>query len=256
MLQAVEDAMSDKRMEVCRMHAKNAVSILIVEDEERYRRLLGANLQIEGYEVWEAASGHEALQIFSDRKPDLIVLDLRLPEIDGFELCRRLRKMTSAPILILTALNTEADLIHALDFGADDYLTKPFSLQELLARLRALLRRAAHTVSEQSADLACGDIMLSEETRAVMIHGRSTRLTPTEWSLMSEFVLHCGKVLPHDRLLGKIWGPEYRNDHEYLRVYVRRLRSYIEPNPKRPVYLVTHAGIGYVLHPSPHVPPD
>ena len=226
-----------------------SATILIVEDEEKYRRLLKTNLLLEGYQVTEAGNGHDALQAVYGREPDAIVLDLRLPEMDGFQLCRRLRQITSTPILALTALNTEADLIHALDLGADDYMTKPFSLQELLARLRALIRRSSGDAAE--ATLSCGDISLVPDVRELAIRDARNRLTPTEWKLMQEFVGNCGKVLTHEHLLTKIWGPEYRTDHEYLRVYVRKLRACLEPNPRRPVYLITQAGIGYILYPKP-----
>lgn len=232
------------------MHGKSEITILVVEDEDKYRRLLIANLEFEGYEVKGAANGTEALHSVYEEQLDLILLDLRLPEIDGFELCRRFRKVTTVPILALTALNTEADLIHILDLGADDYMTKPFSLQELLARIRALLRRSASQFTPE--DLCCGNIRLLKDLREVEVSDKRHRLTPTEWNLLREFVTHCGKVLTHEYLLSKIWGVEYQNEHEYLRVYTRKLRSYIEPDPKRPVYLVTQAGIGYILYPVPH----
>jgi len=226
------------------------VTVLVVEDEEKYRRLLVTNLKLEGYAVTPAATGQEALQVLYEREPDLILLDLRLPEVDGFELCRRFRQITSTPILVLTALNTEADLIHALDLGADDYMTKPFSLQELLARIRALIRRSQSMVGEE--DFKCGQVRLIPGLREVEVVDHRHRLTPTEWQLMRELIVHCGKVLTHEHLLTKVWGAEYRNEHEYLRVYVRRLRSYIEPDQKRPVYLVIHTGVGYILYPTPH----
>ncbi len=232
------------------MHGKNEKAILVIEDEDKYRRLLTANLEFEGYMVKGKANGIEALQAVYEEEPDLILLDLRLPEIDGFELCRRFRKVTSVPILVLTALNTEADLIHILDLGADDYMTKPFSLQELLARIRALIRRSASQFTPE--DLCCGNIRLLKDVREVEVGEQRYHLTPTEWNLLREFVTHCGKVLTHEYLLAKIWGVEYQNEHEYLRVYTRKLRSYIEPAPKRPVYLVTQAGIGYILYPTPH----
>lgn len=233
------------------MTDSKSAALLIVEDEEKYRRLLKTNLLLEGYQVTEAGNGHDAIQAVYGKEPDAIVLDLRLPEMDGFQLCRRLRQITSAPILVLTALNTEADLIHALDLGADDYMTKPFSLQELLARLRALIRRSSGAAEDTS--LSCGDINLVPDVRELEVRGARTRLTPTEWKLMQEFVNNGGKVLTHEHLLTKIWGPEYRTDHEYLRVYVRKLRTYLEPDPRRPVYLITQAGVGYILYPKPHV---
>lgn len=232
------------------MVVKSIERILIVEDEEKYRRLLTVNLELEGYEVVSVPSGHAALEIVYERDPTLILLDMRMPEMDGFEVCRRLRKITSTPILALTALSTEADLIHALDLGADDYMTKPFSLQELMARIRALIRRSQSLVVDE--ELSCGRLRLLQDDRELDVGGERKRLTPTEWNLLREFVTHCGKVLTHDYLLSKIWGAGYQDEHEYLRVYVRRLRSYVEPDPKRPVYLLTKAGVGYILYPSAH----
>lgn len=232
------------------METRTRVRILVVDDEERYRRLLTVNLNMEGFKTVEACNATEAMQALYDDEPDLIILDMRLPEVDGFQLCKRIRQISTVPILALTALNTESDLIHALDLGADDYMAKPFSLQELLARIRALVRRSQG--QQEVGNATCGDIRMDPELREVHVGSETARLTPTEWRLMTEFVAHCGKVLTHQALLSATWGPEYQEDFEYLRVYIRRLRGHIEPNPRHPVYLVTHAGIGYVLHPHPY----
>lgn len=225
-------------------------TVLVIDDEAKYRRLIRANLTMAGYEVREAANGREALQSLYEHEPDLVLLDLRLPDTDGFSLCERIRKMSTVPVMVLTALNSEADTIQALDLGADDYLAKPFSPGEMLARIRALLRRSRDLMQVQP--MGCGDIKLVKETRELEGPTGRVRLTPIEWRLCQEFTAHCGKVLTHEHLLGRVWGQEYLSEHEYLRVYIRRLRSYLEPDPHHPVYLVSHAGIGYALYPKPH----
>lgn len=225
-------------------------SILIVDDEAKYRRLIRTNLVMAGYAVREAADGHQALQAIYQEEPDVVLLDLRLPDMDGFTLCERIRKMSTVPVMVLTALNSEADTIQALDMGADDYLAKPFSPGEMLARIRALLRRSRDLLQAEGA--ACGDIKLLKDTREIESSNGRVRLTPIEWRLCQELTTHCGKVLTHEYLLSRVWGEEYLAEHEYLRVYIRRLRSHIEPDPHRPVYLVSHAGVGYCLYPKPH----
>ncbi len=224
--------------------------VLVIDDEAKYRRLITTNLKMAGYDVAEAANGHEALTLIYDREPDVVLLDLRLPDMDGFHLCERIRKLSSVPVMVLTALNSEADTIQALDLGADDYLAKPFSPGEMLARIRALLRRSRDLL--QAEDAGCGDIRLLKDTRELEGPTGRVRLTPIEWKLCQELTAHCGKVLTHEHLLGKVWGPGYQSEHEYLRVYIRRLRGYLEPDPHHPVYLVSHAGVGYALYPSPH----
>jgi len=223
-------------------------SVLVVEDEPRYRRLVTANLELAGYEVREAATGHDAVQGVYEREPDAIVLDLRLPDASGLVLCQRLRRLTLAPILVLTALDGEDVLVQALDAGADDFVAKPFSPAELVARLHALIRRSRRSTEGQV--LACGDVRLDPDTRSVEAAGRRTRLTPTEWRLLREFVRHPGKLLTREHLLATVWGSEHLSEHEYLRVYIGRLRRYIEPDPRRPAYLVSYVGAGYALYPS------
>lgn len=228
--------------------------ILVVEDEPKYLRLITTYLRLSGYRVLQSHDGWDALHRVFTEEPHLVVLDLRLPEMDGFEVCRRIRQTGTVPILVLTALNTDQDMIRALDWGADDYVVKPFSPEAMLARIRALLRRTYESVVDKPLP-DCGRIGLDEEYHNLLLEDRVIHLTPTEWKLLKEFMRHCGKVLTHDHLLGAVWGNEYQGDHEYLRVYVRKLRSYIEPNPRLPVYLLTQAGIGYVLYPSPHGSP-
>ncbi len=219
--------------------------ILIVDDEPRYRRLIVTNLRLEGYLVEEAADGPQALTTLSERPCDLVVLDLRLPIMDGYEVCRRIRQESNVPIVMVTALDTEAEMIRGLDFGADDYVVKPFRPETLLARIRAVLRRSrtggGPIVSE------CGAVSLDPVTRELIVRGDRKALTATEWRLMNLFVGQCGHVLTHEYLLARVWGPEYQDDVEYLRVYVRRLRQLVEEDPKHPRHLVTRAGIGYML---------
>lgn len=224
--------------------------VLVVDDEAKYRRLIKTNLIMAGYEVAEAPDGHAALSVIYEREPDVVLLDLRLPDMDGFHLCERIRKLSAVPVMVLTALNSEADTIQALDLGADDYLAKPFSPGEMLARIRALLRRSREV--SQADEAGCGDVRVLKETREVEGPNGRIRLTPIEWRLCQELTMHCGKVLTHEHLLGRVWGPGYHSEHEYLRVYIRRLRGYIEPDPHHPVYLVSHAGVGYALYPKPH----
>ena len=225
----------------------SAGRVLVVDDEPKYRRLIVTNLHFAGYETDEAEDAASTLGALAAAEPDLILLDLRLPGSDGVQLCRRIRERSWVPIIMVTALDAEPQLVAGLDAGADDYVAKPFSPEELLARIRAVLRR--HRQRVPSEHLACGGVALDGDTRTVVADERATRLTPTEWRLLAEFVRQCGKVLTHEYLLTRVWGAGYQSDHEYLRVYVRRLRQAIEADPRHPVRLVTHAGIGYVLKP-------
>lgn len=226
--------------------------ILVVDDEPRYRRLIVTNLHLAGYATREAEDGAAALEALERHPPDLVLLDLRLPTLDGYEVCRRIRQRSAVPIVMVTALDTEADLVRGLDTGADDYIVKPFGPDELLARIRAVLRRSALPEAERMA--GCGAVRLDPATRSVLVDGRQEALTPTEWRLLSLLVAHCGKVLTHEFLLARVWGPEYHSDYEYLRVYIRRLRHLLEADPSHPVRLVTRPAIGYMLRPDPNPP--
>lgn len=220
--------------------------VLVVDDEPRYRRLIVTNLKLAGYQAVEAPDGIAALELLAVHDPDVVLLDLRLPDLDGYEVCRRIRHRSRVPIVMVTAMDTEAATIQGLDFGADDYVVKPFRPEELLARIRAVLRRVKG--ADLDVPLACGDVTLDPATREVLVDDRRSPLTPTEWRLMETFVQQCGKVLTHEYLLSHVWGPEYHSDSEYLRVYVRRLRKMIERDPRAPLRLTTRAGIGYVLN--------
>lgn len=234
------------------MAVESMTQILIVEDDPKYRRLVAINLRAKGYRVDESAEGREALARLYHHEPDLIVMDLKLPDIDGIALCAQIREVSTAPLLVLTAVDSEEVLVRALDAGADDYMLKPFSLVELLARIRALLRRN-HVLAEVGSEITCGDFRLSYTTRSVVVRGQSCRLTPTEWRLMREFMTHCGEVLTHEYLLRRVWGLKYLEEHEYLRVYVRRLRGHLETDAKHPVHLISYVGVGYAFHAYLHV---
>jgi len=220
--------------------------ILVVDDELSIIKFLRANLEAKGYEVLAAMDGAEALQTIEMELPDLVILDIMMPKMDGFEVCRRLREWSQTPIIMLSARGDESDKVKCLDLGADDYITKPFGASELIARVKAVLRRteAAATVPTQPS-FTSGDLQISFAQRRVTIAGKEVKLTPTEYSLLQEFVLNAGKVLTHTHLLNKVWGPEYREDTQYLHVFVRRLRAKLEPDPANPKYITTVPSVGY-----------
>lgn len=221
------------------------VRILVVDDEVQILRLLGVTLTSHGFEVAEATTGQEALSEVGVYKPDIIILDLGLPDMDGLEVITRLREWTKTPIIILSARGQEKDKIIALDAGADDYLTKPFGMGELLARIRAALRHMAGVESElvQQFD----DLAVDLAHRRVTVLGKEIKLSPTEYDLIKNLAIHAGKVLTHKHLLRTVWGPSYENDVHYLRVYMGQLRRKIEVDPSRPRHIITETGIGYRL---------
>ncbi|WP_376797081.1 response regulator transcription factor [Thermogemmatispora sp.] len=229
--------------------------ILIVDDELSIQRILRRNLLMSGYEVLVADNGEEALRAVRQHEPDLILLDLCLPgDIDGLEVCEQVRRQSQVPIIVLSARTEEKQKVRALDLGADDYLTKPFSNAELLARVRACLRRAANAGGgrqpEEQEQVLCssdGYLMMDVERRYVRAGDREVRLTPTEFELLRQLMLHAGKVLTHRTLLRAVWGPEYGEEADYLRVYVRQLRRKVEQEPSRPRYILTEPGVGYVF---------
>jgi two-component system KDP operon response regulator KdpE len=219
----------------------------VVEDEQSMARTLGIYLRARGYQVLTAQGGREALESEARHHPDLVVLDLGLPDMDGVTVLRRLRDRSDVPIVVLTARHHSDDKVEALDLGADDYVTKPFGVEELLARVRAALRRqtgtgpAAHDVRTPDFTL---DLARHHVSRA---DGTPVHLTPIEWRLVTELVTHQGEVVTHPRLLRAAWGPGYGRESNYLRVYVNQLRRKLEPDPARPVYLLTEPGLGYRL---------
>jgi two-component system KDP operon response regulator KdpE len=222
------------------------ITVLIVDDERPLRDFMRRNLEVRGFNALTAANGLEALAVFSSQDVDLVILDVMMPDMDGLETIRRIRQNSLVPIIILSALGEETDKIQALNLGADDYLTKPFGVGELLARIQAVLRRA-HWVdsSTHSGQLTRGDITVDLERHSVSVRGKAIELTPTEFNLLVYLMENVGKVLPHQTLLKHVWGPEYGRESEYLRVYIGRLRQKVEVDPANPRYLITERGIGY-----------
>jgi len=219
--------------------------ILVVDDEEQIRRAVGRALAARDYMVETAADGEEALRAVRRFDPDLVVLDLNMPVLDGLEVCRQLRTWTQVPILVLSVREDEADKVAALDLGADDYLTKPFGTDELMARVRALLRRAGAQGAPQALRFAADELEIDFEAHRVNRSGEEVRLTKTEWSLMEELCRHPGKLLTHNWLLEHVWGPGYTGDVDVLRVFISQVRRKIEPDPARPRIIATDPGIGY-----------
>jgi two-component system, OmpR family, KDP operon response regulator KdpE len=219
--------------------------ILVVDDEAAIRRFLRASLSAHEHNVFEAATGAEALQAVGADRPDLVILDLGLPDINGVEVTRRLREWTQIPILILSVRGGEADKVEALDAGADDYLTKPFGIGELMARIRVAMRRVAITAPE--AAFTSGGLTMDLARRSVTVDGRDIQLTPTEYDLLRALVKQAGKVLTHRQLLREVWGAGYESDTHTLRVNISNLRRKIEPDPSQPRYVVTEPGVGYRL---------
>jgi two-component system KDP operon response regulator KdpE len=225
--------------------------ILIVEDEPQIRHFLRTTLTAEGYRVIEAENGQRGVAEAATHKPDLVMVDLGLPDLDGVEVVKRIRAWSTLPILILSARSAEADKIAALDAGADDYVTKPFGVGELTARIRVALRHAARGAQENAAGtLRFGDIEVDLERRLVRAEGRDVHLTPIEFRLLGCLAKHAGMVLTHRHLLREVWGPSYIDQSHYLRIYMKQLRHKLEPDPARPRYLLTETGVGYRMTPE------
>ena len=221
--------------------------VLVVDDEQAIRRFLRVALISQAYTVVEAASGQEALSGAVTHKPDIVILDLGLPDIEGAEVTRLLRQWTQIPIVILSVRGSESDKIAALDAGADDYLTKPFAVGELLARLRAALRRTAQTTGEPI--FTNGDLKVDLTRRLVTVASREVQLTPTAYGLLRMLVNHAGKLLTHHQLLREVWGASYEQEFHMLHVNISNLRRKIEPDPVRPQFIITEPGVGYRLKP-------
>jgi two-component system KDP operon response regulator KdpE len=221
-------------------------TVLVVDDETSLRDFVRRNLEVRGYSVLTAANGLEALAIFNTHIVSLVILDVMMPRMDGLETIRRIRQNSTIPIIVLSALGEETDKIQALNLGADDYLTKPFGVGELLARVQAVLRRAQWTETPvREGQIVRGEIVSDLERHKVVVRGQEIELTPTEFNLLVYMMEHAGKVLPHQTILKNVWGPEYGREAEYLRVYIGRLRQKIEKDPSDPEYLFTERGIGY-----------
>ena len=225
--------------------SESNVKILVVDDEPQIQKMLQVSLSAHHYQVSTAETGQEGITLAALLSPDLIVLDLGLPDIDGQEVVRRLREWCNTPIIILTAHSQEDEKIQTLDAGADDYLTKPFSLAELLARIRVCLRRTSAKEGEPVVHI--GDLTIDLVQRKVLICEQEIKLTPTEYDILRMLAQYHGKVLTHHQLLKEVWGDAYANDTHYIRVYVGQLRRKIEENPARPRYILTESGVGYRL---------
>lgn len=223
-------------------------TVLLIEDEPEIRRFLRTTLPAHGYRLYEAATGKDGLTEAKARNPDLILLDLGLPDLEGVEVIRQVREWTQTPILVLSARDQELAKVSALDLGADDYVTKPFGVNELLARMRAALRHAAKPDGEGAESVfTTGDLRVDLVRRQVFVAGKEVHLTPIEYKLLTTLVRHAGKVLTHRQLLKEVWGPLHVDEAHYLRVYMRQLRNKLEGDPAQPKYLVTELGVGYRL---------
>ncbi len=218
--------------------------ILIIEDEQPIRRFLSASLTNEGYRIGEAVSGEEGLRMAAAQPPDLVILDLGLPDLDGQDVLKRLREWYTSPIIVLSARDQEQQKIKALDSGADDYVTKPFGVGELLARIRTAVRHA-HRVGPETTSITIGDIRVDLTARLVYRKGNEVHLTPLEYKLLGTMIRHAGKVLTHRFLLREVWGPQDSQENHYLRVFVASMRRKLEDDPARPRYILTEQGVGY-----------
>ncbi len=223
--------------------AENGLRILVIDDERAIRRYLRTSLAVHGHEVMEAATGQAGLDMVLARRPDLIVLDLGLPDMDGVEVTRRLREWSATPIIILSVRDREDDKVAALDAGADDYLTKPFGIGELMARVRVAIRHVVQPVSEPVIEV--GDLVVDLGKREVTREGTRIALTPTEYDLLRVLAQNLGKVLTHTQLLRQVWGAAYEEESHLLRVNISNLRRKIEPNPDQPQFVLTEPGVGY-----------
>lgn len=223
----------------------STAKILVVDDEPQIRRMLRTTLTASGYQVADARSGEEALEKFREYLPDLVIMDLSMPGMGGLDACREIRIGSDVPIIILTVRDRESEKVEALDAGADDYVTKPFGMQELLARIRAALRRAPTSPEGGPHIFVSDDLEVDFETRKVRVKSRSVRLTPKEFQLLRYLVSQEGKPAAHRQILQAVWGPDYGDESDYLRVFINHLRKKIEPNPAKPKYILTEPWVGY-----------
>lgn len=220
-------------------------TILIIDDDADLAKIVQINLEREGFKTVIASSGVEGLQKAYSSQPDLVILDIMMPGMDGWTTCRRLREISDVPIIMLTARGMESDIVKGLELGSDDYIVKPFGTKELLARIHALLRRADSSATKRPPIFSDGELTVDFAKRTVTVRGDQVDLTPTEFKLLSTFVQNEGRVLPHRFLLTQVWGPEYADEVNYLKLYVRYLRQKIEEDPSNPNYILTEWGVGY-----------
>jgi two-component system KDP operon response regulator KdpE len=225
----------------------DAARVLLIDDEPPMRRLLRTALGAHGYSLLESMTGEDGLQQAATRLPDLVIVDLGLPDIDGVQVIRRLREWSTTPIIVLSARGQERDKIEALEAGADDYVSKPFGVGELVARMRVALRHAARGPSPDEPVFTLDALKVDQAHRRVFVGAREVHLTPLEYRLLTTLVHHAGKVLTHDQLLKEVWGPPYVGQSHYVRVYMAQLRRKLEENPARPRYMLTEPGVGYRL---------
>jgi two-component system KDP operon response regulator KdpE len=221
--------------------------VVLIEDEPQIRRFLRATLTGQGYRLFEAGTAADGLVEVASRQPDVVIIDLGLPDLDGLEVIRRLREWSKVPVIVLSARGQERDKVSALDAGADDYVSKPFSAGELLARLRVALRHAAGAAHEESAAFTVGELQVDLLRRHVTVAGAEVRLTPIEYKLLTTLVRYAGRVVTHQQLLRDVWGPSHDDQSHYVRVYMAHLRQKIEAEAARPRYLLTEPGVGYRL---------
>ncbi|MFN3650892.1 MAG: response regulator [Armatimonadota bacterium] len=221
------------------------IKILVVDDEPQIGRMLRTQLSARDYDVVHVPTGAEGLVAAGDQQPDLVLLDLGLPDLDGLEVARRIREWSAVPIIFLTVRDDERTKVQALDIGGDDYVTKPFGIPELLARVRAVLRRKTEQPSAASSVFESGDLKVDFTARQVTVGGKEVRLTPTEYELLRLFILHADKTLTHRQLLTQIWGPQSTQETQYLHVFIRQLRRKLEQDPGSPRHFVTEPGVGY-----------
>jgi two-component system KDP operon response regulator KdpE len=227
------------------MTSGDGLHVLMIDDEMQIRRFLKISLEAAGYRTHEAATGSDGITKAAQIRPDVIILDMSLPDMDGLDVLRRVREWTNIPVIILSVRDTDHDKVVALDSGADDYLVKPFSTDELLARIRVAVRHAAP--KEELLVFQSGDLQVDLTRRLVTVKGEAVKLTPTEYALLRLMIQHAGKVLTHRQILRDVWGREYEHETHYLRVYFAQLRQKIETDPTRPTLLLTEPGVGYRL---------
>src|SRR5215208_4350547 len=224
------------------------ISVLVVDDEPRVLRFVRAELESDGYRVLIASNGRQAIELHESERPALVILDLIMPDLDGFEVLRRIRVNARTPVIVLTARASDVDKIRGLDLGADDYLTKPFNPEELAARMRAVLRRTQGPGSIDDRNrFTAGEVEVDLDRRRVTVAGEEVSLSPTEWQLLANLISNAGRVILHEDLLGMTWGPEYRNDLQYLRVWISRLRRKLGESSHHPGLIKTVPGVGYMI---------
>jgi two-component system, OmpR family, KDP operon response regulator KdpE len=229
-------------MAINKIHNK----ILVVDDEPRMVQLIGMNLKLEGFEVISAPNGYQAVEKVTKEMPDLVLLDIMMPDMDGFETLQRIRDISSVPVIFVSVINEEPDRVRGLDLGADDYINKPFSPRELVSRIKAVLRRTEPENAVKKNEIKIDDeLTVDFDQRRVIVRGKEVRLRATEYRLLYQLVTNPGKLMSHETLLSRVWGPEYQDEDQYVRLYITYLRQKIEKDPKNPHYILSERGLGY-----------